>query len=105
MKKIILLLSISTLFSFISNSSTGGTTSSHVGEALYNKHCLACHPDADKLSSTKNIIRIMRSQIASMPQFDENKISNDNAKKIEDYIHQNFRPVADLCGNNMVIRR
>ena len=105
MRKIILLLSLITLFSLISNGSTGGAASSQVGESLYKKHCLACHPDAEKLSSTKNIIRIMRSQIASMPQFDENKISNDNAKKIEDYIHQNFRRIADLCGNNMVMRR
>ncbi|HXY55838.1 MAG TPA: c-type cytochrome [Nitrospirota bacterium] len=105
MKKIIILLSVTTLFSIISNSSTGGDASSHVGEALYNKHCLACHPDAEKLSSTKNIVWIMRSQIASMPQFDENKISDDNAKKIEDYIHQNLNRTADLCGNNMTIRR
>ena len=105
MKKLVLLLSLIALFSFISNNSSGGATSYQVGEALYKKHCLACHPDAEQLKSTKNIIGIMRTQIASMPAFDENKISNDDAKKIEDYIRQDFRRITDLCGNNMTMRR
>jgi len=105
MKKLIPVLPLIALFSFISNNSTSGATSYQAGEALYKKHCLACHPDADQLKSTKNIIGIMRTQIASMPAFDENKISNDNAKKIEDYIRQDFRRVVDLCGNNMIMRQ
>lgn len=103
MKNSILLLSLIALFALASNNTTGGATGNQVGEALFNKHCIACHPDARKLKS-KNIIGKMRNPMSSMPEFDENKISNDNAKKIDDYIHQDFEPVANHF-RNMAIRK
>jgi len=105
MKKLILLPVVVALFPFISNNSTAAAAGNQLGEALYKKHCIACHPDADRLRSTKNIIVKMRKPLSSMPAFEENKISIDNAKKIEDYIHQDSTRVADLCGNNMVMRK
>jgi len=102
MKKLMLLLSIIALFSLISNKATGGARSHETGEALYNKHCSACHPNAEKLKSAKNIVKKIRRPIASMPAFDENKISNENAKKIDDYIHQDFDRLAKKNKNNVV---
>jgi mono/diheme cytochrome c family protein len=105
MNMLMVLLFVIALFSFVSNTATGGATSKQGGESLFNKHCSACHPDADKLKSTKNIIGKMRNPMSSMPEFDENKISNENAKKIDDYIHQEFDRVANQSKNNMVIRK
>jgi mono/diheme cytochrome c family protein len=105
MKKLMLLLSVIAFFSFISNNSTGAATSKHVGEELFNKHCLACHPKAAKLRSRKNIIEKMRNPMSSMPAFDENKLSNDNAKKIADYIHQEFDWATNKSGNDTMTTR
>jgi len=101
MEKLTLLLSVIALISFASSNSMGEAASHQVGETLYKKHCVACHPDADKLRSAKDIVRIMRRQMASMPEFGEDKISNDDAKKIEAYIHQDVKQAADQSGNNM----
>jgi len=101
MKKLILLSSVIALISFASNNSMGESASNQVGETLYKKHCIACHPAADKLRSTKDIIKTMRRQMASMPEFSEDKISNDDAKKIESYIHQDVEQAADQSGKIM----
>jgi len=95
------LLSIIALFSLVSNKATGGVKGHETGEELYSKHCSACHPDAEKLRSSKNIIRDIRRPIASMPAFDENKISNENAKKIDDYIHEDFGRLAKKNKKNV----
>lgn len=105
MKKLMLLLFVIALFSFVSYNATGGSTSKQVGEALFNKHCLACHPEVDKLKSIKNIIEKMRRPMSSMPEFGENKISNDNAKKIDDYIHQDFDRITNQPRNYTVMRK
>ncbi|HUK99428.1 MAG TPA: cytochrome c [Nitrospirota bacterium] len=90
MKKLMLLLSVGALFSFISITLAGEAISKHVGEDLYKKHCSACHPKAARLKSRKNIVAKMRNPMSFMPAFDEKKISNENAKKIDDYIHECF---------------
>ena len=105
MKKLMLLLFVISLFPLVSNKATGAATSKKGGESLFNRHCSACHSDAGRLKSKKNIIGKMRNPMSSMPQFDENKISNENAKKIDDYIHQEFDRVADESKNNILMRK
>jgi mono/diheme cytochrome c family protein len=104
-KKFMLLLFVIALFTFVSNKATGGAASKQDGESLFKKHCLACHPDADKLKSTKNIIRKIRNPGSSMPEFDENKVSNENARKIDDYIHQEFDCATNQSNNGSVMRK
>jgi mono/diheme cytochrome c family protein len=105
MKKLTLLLLVITLSPLVSNKATGGATIKQDGEYLFKKHCLACHPDVDKLKSTKNIIGKMRNPVSSMPEFDENKISNENARKIDDYIHQEFDCATNQYKNNRAKRK
>jgi mono/diheme cytochrome c family protein len=58
------------------------------GEALYKKHCSACHRDAVMLKRVANIVDIMRKPPSVMPNFDKDKISDRDAAEIADYIHQ-----------------
>jgi len=88
MLKIILLLTFIALFVFISNNTTIIAATQDTGEALYKKHCSACHPRASKLKSVKGMIAIMRNPPPYMPGFGEDKISVGDAKKISDYIYQ-----------------
>ena len=105
MKKFMPFLCVIALFSVVSSNATGDATKKPAGKALYNKHCQACHPQADKLKSIKNIIEKMRNPVSTMPAFGENKISNDNAKQIDEYIHRDFDRVADQYGNLTVMRK
>jgi mono/diheme cytochrome c family protein len=99
MKKIMLLLFVIAPIAAVPINAIGGATSQQVGEALYNKHCSACHPEAGKLKLTKNIIEIMRNPMSTMPEFDKRKISDADAIKIDDYIHQEFDRVAKQSRN------
>lgn len=57
-----------------------------IGAALYKKSCSGCHPDAGKLKSENNIIELMRHPPAAMPAFGQDKISDQNAQSIAEYI-------------------
>lgn len=105
MLMLMLLLLVIALSPLVSNKATDGATIKQDGEYLFKKHCLACHPDVDKLKSTKNIIGKMRNPVSSMPEFDENKISNENARKIDDYIHQEFDCATNQYKNNRATRK
>jgi mono/diheme cytochrome c family protein len=78
------------------------------GENLYKIHCQPCHPEGGnkinpaKTLSSKNlaenniktaddIIRIMRRGAPGMFRFDEKFVSEDEARKIAEYIFQAFR--------------
>ena len=77
-----------TLFAFISHDTTIMAETQDAGNALYKKHCSACHPRAYTLKSVKGMVDKMRNPPPYMPGFGEDKISVENAKKIADYIYQ-----------------
>lgn len=58
------------------------------GEILYKRYCSACHRDAAKLKTVKNMVEIIRDPPAVMPKFDKDKISDRGVKEIADYIYQ-----------------
>lgn len=74
-------------FSFALNTMAGSNSKNLDAAELYRKHCSACHPDAGMLRETKDILRAMTSPPPFMPSFGEEKISQNNAKKIAEYIH------------------
>jgi hypothetical protein len=59
--------------------------------SLYKKHCSACHPNAARLRSAKNIMRSMTHAPRGMPVFDEDRISKKDAEKLVDYIRYDER--------------
>ena len=79
------------------------------GEALFNKHCAACHPNGGNIiepnktlskkhrekngkKTVDNIIKMMRSPTgAGMAVFDENSLPDKEAKKIAEYIINTFK--------------
>lgn len=84
-------------------SSTGLT-----GDALYKQYCAACHPNGgntikpDKplnakslaehnIKSAEDIVKVMRNPGPGMNKFDEATISDDDAKKIGEYILATFK--------------
>jgi mono/diheme cytochrome c family protein len=83
------------------------STTATTGEQLFKQHCAACHPNggntitpaktlskkamADRnIKSADDIVKIMRNPGPGMNKFDEGMISNDDAKKIGDYILATF---------------
>lgn len=77
------------------------------GEAIFKEHCAICHPDggniikpemtlhkkhlaAHGIKTADDIIRIMRNPGPGMPKFSENILSNEDAKKIAEYILKTF---------------
>lgn len=77
------------------------------GEALFKKHCEACHvygknninPDkplhrkvleANNIKTEKDIIGLMRNPGPGKVRFQERQISNENAKKLARYILDTF---------------
>ncbi len=61
------------------------------GELLFKKQCATCHPNISKLKGVKNIIDRMRNPMPFMPAFNEAKISNEDAKEIENYVLNSVR--------------
>lgn len=58
--------------------------------ALYKKHCSACHPDAARLRSHKNIMILINNPPPGMPKFNEDRISENDMNAIVDYIRREF---------------
>ncbi len=73
------------------------------GEALFQQHCTACHADggniinpkktlnksdleANGVNSVEAIVNLMRNPGPGMMQFDESTLSDEQAKKIAEYI-------------------
>jgi mono/diheme cytochrome c family protein len=90
MKKFSLVLILIVFYSFASNITAAIATSKDTGEALFKKHCSVCHPHVANLRplSLKKILDTIKNPSPYMPNFDENKISDDDAKRIADYIRQ-----------------
>jgi cytochrome c6 len=78
------------------------------GEALYKKHCAICHPDggniinskktlhkndldASNIKTAEDIVKTMRNPGPGMTKFPEEKISNEDATKIAEYILKTFQ--------------
>ncbi len=78
------------------------------GKALFQKHCAVCHPeggniinskktlykkdlDANNLKTAEDIVSNMRNPGPGMTKFGEEKISNEEATKIAEYILHTFR--------------
>lgn len=94
-----------------------GFSEEKTGEALFSAHCASCHPggknilnpkktltrkdrEANNIMTAADIINKMRNpgpapthpqEWAGMKMFDKNKISDDEAQKIAEYIMATFR--------------
>jgi cytochrome c6 len=105
MKKTLLLLSI---FLFIILCSSWGLAGENSGKELYEKLCAKCHPDGgnkikpDKplyrksleshgIKSKDDIVNVMRNPGKGMKKFTEEKLSNEDAQKIAEYILETFK--------------
>lgn len=54
--------------------------------AIYKTHCSACHPDAGKIKTVANIVEMMRTPPPAMPTFSRDKINDNAARAVADYI-------------------
>ena len=78
------------------------------GEAAFKENCAVCHPDggniinpkktlhksdrdANNVKTVADIINKMRNPGPGMTKFDDKTISNDEAKKIAEYILKTFK--------------
>lgn len=78
------------------------------GEQLFKQHCAVCHPNGgntitpakplgakamaerSKITKPEDIVKVMRNPGPGMTKFDEGMISNDDAKKIGEYVLATF---------------
>ncbi len=105
------------IFLFAVSLPAKGTSEETSGEALFKEHCASCHPDggnilnpnktlhekdreANNIRTVDDIVRKMRNpgpfpdhpqEWAGMRMFDQKTISDDDARKIADYILKTFR--------------
>ncbi|MEW6003601.1 MAG: c-type cytochrome [Nitrospirota bacterium] len=79
-----------------------------LGEKLFYKHCIMCHPDgeniinpqktlhvkdlrANGISKKEDIVYIIRNPGPGMPKYDKEKISDELAEEIAEYILETFK--------------
>ena len=118
LKRVLLfLLAVSLPLFIISLSAKGASAAEETGEALFKANCSACHPDGDNILNRKktlrkadreanniftadDIILKMRNpgpapthpqEWAGMKMFDKDKISDEDALKIANYILETFK--------------
>lgn len=77
------------------------------GEALFKQHCVACHPNGGNtitpakpvgkksmeernIKTADDIVKVMRNPGPGMNKFDENMVSDEDAKKIGEYMLATF---------------
>jgi len=80
----------------------------NIGETLFNEHCVVCHPGggniinpkktlhssdltANNVTKPEDIISIMRNPEIGMSKFDNEKIPDNFAKKLAEYILKTFK--------------
>jgi len=80
----------------------------NIGESLFNEHCVVCHPGggniinpkktllhsdlaANNITKPEDIITIMRNPGPGMSRFDNDKIPDNFAKKLAEYILNTFK--------------
>ena len=80
----------------------------NIGETLFNEHCVVCHPGggniinpkktlhssdlaANNVTKPEDIIAIMRDPESGMSKFDNEKIPDNFAKKLAEYILKTFK--------------
>ena len=116
LKRVILFLLAVSLPLFLVSLLVKGASAEDTGESLFKANCSACHPDGDNILNRKktlrkedlkanniftaeDIINKMRNpgpapthpqDWAGMKMFDKDKISNEDAQKIADYILKTF---------------
>jgi len=115
-KRVILFLLAASLPLFLVSILVKGASAGDTGESLFMKNCSSCHPDGDNILNRKktlhkadreanniftaeDIIKKMRNpgpapthpqEWAGMKMFDKDKISDEDALKIANYILQTF---------------
>lgn len=103
----IIFFTLSTLFLiFLCNSP--GISEENNGQALYEKLCARCHPDggnimkpdkplfrksleAHDIKTPDDIVNVMRNPGKGMIKFTKEKLSDDDAKKVAEYILETFQ--------------
>jgi cytochrome c6 len=110
MKRLLLIIFILSVAAYPLNkvSSANEETKSSMGKNLFNQYCIMCHPDGSNIFNAKkslhrndlnshnikkpeDIINIMRNPGPGMPSFDKDKIPDDFAKQIAEYILDTFK--------------
>ncbi|UPU37598.1 c-type cytochrome [Geomonas paludis] len=99
---------VSTAKSATTNAPPSPSATGLTGEQLFKQHCAVCHPnggntitpsktlsakamaDRSKITKPEDIVKIMRHPGPGMNKFDEGMISNDDAKKIGEYVLATF---------------
>jgi cytochrome c6 len=104
MKKLLLLFVL--LMACLSAAIVGAQD--NIGEALFNEHCAVCHPGggniinpkktlhssdltANNIAKPEAIIAIMRNPQPGMSKFDDEKIPDNFARKLAEYILKTFK--------------
>ncbi len=87
---------------------SAGFTEEIPGNELFDEFCVMCHPDGSNkitpdrplfrkslesrnIKTTEDIIKIMRNPGKGMLKFSKEKLSDDEAKKIAEYIQETFK--------------
>jgi mono/diheme cytochrome c family protein len=64
-------------------------TQENIGEELFNRYCILCHREVSMIKNITEpaaIVKVMRNPKGSMPAFDEEKIPDQEADEIANFI-------------------
>lgn len=95
------------LFAFAATQSLAQAADAKNGENVFKKYCAACHPNGGNvlrpnknltkkvlenngIKTVNDIIKIMRKPGEDMTKFDEKTLSENDARKIAEYILKTF---------------
>lgn len=81
----LLLGAVVVLLPLFANSAEGDRDRERAAK-LYNRYCIKCHPDPEKLSRHHEVTKVMRKPHFDMPNFTAFDLSDDEAQDIESYI-------------------
>jgi len=108
MKKAFILLSVLAIAALVVGATGTAKGAGNTGEALFKQNCSPCHPDggnivnpqktlhkkdreANGVKTASDIMGKMRNPGPGMTKFDENTISDKDAKEIANYILKTFK--------------
>ena len=108
MKKFFALILGVSILSIVIIASADEEHKGKAGEAEFNEHCVVCHPgggnvfnpqktlhkkdlEANSIRTPGDIIKIMRNPGPGMTKFDEDTVSDRDAKEIAGYILDTFK--------------
>ena len=107
-KAVLLVITCAVACCFAALTFAGEESGMKTGEQFFNEHCAACHPNGGNIinpehtlhknsmashgiKTADDIVSYLRSPGTGMPSFDKEKLPDERAREVADYILDTFK--------------